>query len=340
MSSLPPPSTEEIARDARWLVQALDPASQGVRLIAMDEEAYRAASFLDDRMLQAPRDFRVVPWVRIADSVPQIGRTDARWIFHIGHVGSTLIARLLGELTGVLSVREPRFLRDIAVLPSEHRGEFSKAAPALFSRTFRSGQLALVKATSFASEIATELMGETGRAIFMYATAPQYIASILAGPASLQELAAYASSREKRSAGRIFGLPADLPTQAHQAAAAWACEMSSLEAAAEGLKADQVRWMDFDRALEDLRGALETSTQFFGFDASAEEIDGIATGPLTRRYSKAVEHGYTPALRREVIAEAAQERARDISDALAMLEDAAQESPLLARALQRSTSEA
>ena len=45
--------------------------------------------------------------------------SDARWIFHIGHVGSTLISRLLGELEGVLSVREPRSLRDLTFFPAD-----------------------------------------------------------------------------------------------------------------------------------------------------------------------------------------------------------------------------
>ena len=46
-------------------------------------------------------------------------RSDARWIFHIGHVGSTLVSRLLGELAGVLAIREPRLLRDLALTPPE-----------------------------------------------------------------------------------------------------------------------------------------------------------------------------------------------------------------------------
>ena len=45
MSSAPTP--QEIARDAHWLVQALDPAAGQARLIAMDANSYRAASFLD-----------------------------------------------------------------------------------------------------------------------------------------------------------------------------------------------------------------------------------------------------------------------------------------------------
>ena len=96
-----PPAPQEIARDAAWLVQALDPAANMVRLIAMNCDSYRAASFLDDRMLQQPVTAHIVPWSSVADAIPPDARRDARWIFHIGHVGSTLIARLLGEIAGV-----------------------------------------------------------------------------------------------------------------------------------------------------------------------------------------------------------------------------------------------
>jgi hypothetical protein len=340
MSSLPAPTIDEIARDARWLVQALDPASETVRLVAMDEEAYRAASFLDDRMLHDGGDQRLVSWSTVADAAARVQKADARWIFHIGHVGSTLMARLLGEVAGVLSVREPRFLRDIATLPADRRREFTRLAPAIFARTFSADQAALVKATSFVSEIAPELVTDAGRALFMYASAPSYIASILAGPASRQELAAYAQSRSQRLKDRIARLADPARSEAYAAAAAWACEMTSLEAASDKIGDEQLLWMDFDRALEGLPDAIARSSLLFGFDASANDVDRIATGPLSRRYSKATEYEYSPGLRREVIAEAARDNARDIRDALAMLEDAAQESPLLARALQRSTSEA
>ncbi|HZC38958.1 MAG TPA: hypothetical protein VE221_09845, partial [Sphingomicrobium sp.] len=67
MSSAPTP--DEIARDARWLAQALDPAAGMVRLIAMDREAYRAASFLDDRLLQATVDAQIIPWPQVEEAM-------------------------------------------------------------------------------------------------------------------------------------------------------------------------------------------------------------------------------------------------------------------------------
>jgi len=123
------PSREEIARDAKWLAQALDPSSGMVRLIAMDGEAYRAASFLDDRMLQGPVDAQIMPWPEVESAVTGDPRSDARWIFHIGHVGSTLLSRLLGEIDGVLALREPRLLRDLAMSPPEVRSHYVATTP-------------------------------------------------------------------------------------------------------------------------------------------------------------------------------------------------------------------
>src|SRR5689334_18819143 len=97
-------SAEEIASDATWLAQALDPAAGVVRLVAMDRDSYRAASFLDDRLMQQPVNAQIVPWPAVEEAIAAGVRADARWIFHIGHVGSTLVSRLLGELEGVLAI--------------------------------------------------------------------------------------------------------------------------------------------------------------------------------------------------------------------------------------------
>ena len=330
------PSSDEIARDASWLAQALDPAAGVVRLIAMNRDSYRAASFLDDRMLQQPVDAQLVPWPSVEQAVAGELRSDARWIFHIGHVGSTLVSRLLGELGGVLAIREPRLLRDLALSPAAIRAGYVAAVPKLMSRTFGEDELALVKATSFVSEIAPELVLSDERALFMIARPRNYVASILAGENSLQELKVLAPTRAARMAGRVHGLDDPQRGLAHLAAAAWACEMTSLEAAAEAMGDRSIAWQDFDAALGDMGSELERLAGFFGFAAEPGELRAIADGPLMRRYSKALEYDYSADLRRQLIEDATRRHALDIDDALAMLQRSAEKSPLLARALERS----
>ena len=333
MSSVPTP--DEIWKDARWLAQAVDPRAGLVRLVEMSPEAYREASFLDDRMFQQKqRTSHLLPWGNVANSMPADARRDARWIFHISHVGSTLIARLLGELDGILSVREPRALRDLTFFPADVRARFIPTIQALFSRTFAPNGAALIKATSFVSELAGELLPDGQQALFLYATPRSFMSGILAGENSRKELSGRSEQRAARLASRGVDLPAPR-SEADLAAAAWACEMVALEAA-DGAN---VRWADFDRVLDDMPGFIEDLAGFFGFEASAERLAEISNGPLMRRYSKATEYEYSPELRRELLAEAEARHRSGIESALAMLDAASETAPLLRKVLDRAQAE-
>ncbi len=331
-----PPAPDEIAADARWLAQALDPQAALVRLIEMDAAAYRDASFLDDRMMQRPVNAHVRPWAEIASAMPAGARTDARWIFHIGHVGSTLVARLLGELDNVLSVREPRLLRDLAAVPADARAAMTPVVQRLMSRTFAAQQTALIKATSFVSELAAELVPPGERALFLFASPRAYIEGIMAGENSRKELQILAPVRAQRMRDRVPELSGSQPSEAHLAAAAWACEMTGIEAAAERMGDRSLHWADFDLMLENMQASLGEVCRFFGFDAPDERLRQIVAGPLMSRYSKALEYDYSPGLRRELLAEARRDHGPRIDSAIAMLEKAAASSPLLARALSRT----
>jgi hypothetical protein len=301
----------------------------------MDRPSYRSASFLDDRMLQEPVDAQVVPWPEVEGAVKDNLRRDARWIFHIGHVGSTLVSRLLGEIDNVLAIREPRLLRDLALSPSGIRERYIAPVPRLMSRTFANEEVACVKATSFVSEIAPQLVPPGERALFMFATPRNYIASILAGENSVKELRILAVSRAERLGPRVPGI-GPVRSDAELAALAWACEMTALEAAGDEMPDREIAWADFDGMLSDLPAELRRLADHFGFVVDDARLSAIASGPLTKRYSKALEHEYSADLRHDLLGEAKRYHGPHIESALAMLRSAAEKSPLLARALSRS----
>jgi hypothetical protein len=329
------PTAEEISRDATWLAQALDPGAGTVRLVAMDRDSYRAASFLDDRLMQSAVDAQIVPWPNVEDAVKGDLRVDARWIFHIGHVGSTLVSRLLGEMDGVLAIREPRLLRDLATIPPHIRAPYLKALAKLMSRTFADEEIACVKATSFASAISPLLVPPGERTLFMYASPWNYIASILPGESSTREFDLLETSRARRLANRGIVLPS-ARSEADRAAAAWACEMTTLEAAAEAMPDRQIEWADFDAMLADMPFELGRIARFFHFNEDEQQLTAIATGPLMGRYSKDLNHEYTPALRKAMIDQELGLQGRAIDHAIAMLAAASENSTLLARALARA----
>lgn len=334
MSSVPAlPSASDIAADARWLAQALEANAGTMRMVAMTAEEYRAASFLDDRLFEAERTLVELPEAAVREAIAG-GREDVRWIFHIGHVGSTLIARLLGELPEVLAVREPRLLRDMLAIPPERRAAMAPTVRALYARGFTSGQVGLVKATSFVSEIATELMQPGAPALFLTASPRHYIASILAGENSSMELEALAPTRVALMAGRA-GQPPAPRHLADLAAVGWACGVTALEGVARSRPDARIHWCDFDRFLADKPAHLAAIVAALALPAAADEIAALAASPLLKRYSKATEYHYSSALRAELIADATRHLGDEIEAAVAMLGEIARGSPLLARALER-----
>ncbi|MBA3677105.1 MAG: hypothetical protein H0W74_06830 [Sphingosinicella sp.] len=326
----------ELAADPRWFPQAFDPASNRVLLVRKNERDYRAASFLDQRSLGPNNERMIVSWEDLEGAIPGESRADAHFIFHIGHVGSTLISRLLGEAETVLALREPLIIRAFAEISPVERASRMKVLQRLLARTFRPQQRSIVKATSFTSEIASELVPDGSRALFLYATARHYIEGILAGDTSRQELKILAPSRQQRLAGRCRELgPAR--SEAIQAAVAWACEMTSLEGQSARLPSASVMWLDFDRFLEDPARHLADIADFFDVPLGAQASTAICSGTLMQRYSKALEYEYSPGLRREVLADARRRHGPAIDEAIEWLAAGSRNCSLLAAAIGRAS---
>ncbi|HYI63946.1 MAG TPA: hypothetical protein VEW71_03580 [Allosphingosinicella sp.] len=315
-----------------WLPFELDTGTDRVAWLRMCEADYRAASFLDQRMLGPGSEFRQSQW----PIMPADARRDADYIFHIGNVGSTLISRLLGELPGLFALREPLLLRTFAeTRPPPERFD---TLTALLSRTFRPEQRANVKATSFTSEIADMLVRPGSKALFLYATPERYLEGILAGQNSWQTLAALSAVRLARLQSRCPGLTADLGRMHDglKAALGWACEMASLGEAAGKLPAESPLWMDFDVFLTDPAGHFAAIASHFGHEVDVGTARAICEGPLMRRYSKALDHDYSPDLRREILADARRRHAPAISDAMNWLGALESRYPAVARAIRRA----
>jgi len=341
-------SSDGLADSPAWLPHAIDARADQALLVRRTEEEYRAASFLDDRSVHASTPRQVVAWSQVAAALPRTARRDAQYIFHIGNVGSTLISRLLGELPGVLALREPQVIRAFAELlgPVPHPlawapGEAAARAEtlvALLSRAFRAEQRANVKATSFTSEIAHLLVPEGSRALLLFATPQHFIENILAGENSVKLLQVVTPGRIARLATRCPGLAAaaERMSDAEKAALGWACEMTSLEQAAERLGAERVMWLDFDLFLTDPAKYFLAIAGFFGCRADEARAAAICSGPLMRRYSKALEYEYSPQLRAEILAEARARHGSGIGSALDWLDRLGADYPAVARAIRRS----
>jgi hypothetical protein len=336
---------EELGRSPELFPFALDPTGDSVAFIRLTKSEYEQASFLDARLLTPQTSQRAFAWTQLGAAIDAAGLDErCGFIFHIGHVGSTLLSRLIGAHTGVFSLREPMILRTFAQLGDEQAqprawpdaGARIGLGLKLLSRTFETPQLAVIKATSFVSEIAAELLARASmpKAVAMFASPESYLATMLGGPNSRQEAKLLAPGRLRRLHRRIGAEVwrlADL-SEGEVLALAWACEMSALAQAADS-SGGRVCRVDFDRFLADPAALLLSVLRHFDIAAAATDVRAILEGPDMHRYSKAPEHAYDAALRRDVLNLARAMNAAEIRRGLVWLDRAAARFAPLRRAL-------
>jgi hypothetical protein len=334
-------AAEEIARSPAWLPLE-SAAGDAVRLVHLDEPAYRSASFLDQRLLTLgyPQGECSVP---VLEAAAARLSSRAHWIFHTGHVGSTLISRLVGAHPGLFALREPALLRVVSVqAPSPPRRAALAVALALLGRTWRAPQRAVVKATSFVSELAEPILAgpEQPAAIFMFAQPQAYLQSIFAGPVSRVENRQLTAARLQRLAQRLGAgdWRPDPRSEGECIAMSWLCEMTVLHQAAVRCE-ERVLWTDFDDFLAAPAAALAAILRALGVDAPAPAIEAIVGGPLMHQYSKAPEHPYDAELRRSLLLAAEHEHAGEIRRGMAWLHRVGAHCPPVAAVLERAARE-
>jgi hypothetical protein len=121
---------EELGRSPELFPYVLDLPADGVLFTRLRKTDFETASFLDARLITPQTASRMLPWPEVSAAIDAARLAErCGFIFHIGHVGSTLLSRLIGSHAAVFSLREPEILRtlaqlDGAVAPSWRNGDF------------------------------------------------------------------------------------------------------------------------------------------------------------------------------------------------------------------------
>lgn len=335
-----------IAGGPAHFAHQIDLDADTLLFVELDEAAIAGASFLDQRVLGPQVKGGWAPMADVLARAGHAARDDAAWIFHIGHVGSTLVSRLLDRVPSVLGLREPLVLRALADAvaraeapdaPWEPSGIPARAAliRRLLSRTFRPDQRAIVKATSFTSEVAPLLVAPGARALFLHVSPESYLATIMAGEASRRELKMLTGARLTRLARAITPMTHRRwhLGEGEAAALGYAVEMLSLARAEGALPPGAVLRVDFDALLGRPAETLTRIAAHFGL--ALDDPERLARDPVMTRYSKAPEHGYSPQLRADVQAQAAREHREALAQGRAWLDALAREHASVAEAMGR-----
>lgn len=318
------------------------------QFVRLSEADYRQEPFLDQRLLQSgQRQHQFVPLDRLLDARAELGGGHPGFIFHIGHVGSTLISRLLAEARTVLPVREPQVLRTLSlsyflretpeslVSPGAH-ADMLRLTVRLLGRPLGGRTQPVVKATSVATLLSREIAALTDSPLLgLTATAKTYLATIFGGEGSRREAIAFAPLRRKMIARHIpaAAFAVHELSEGELTAMCWLAGVLDL-AALKIAAAERAMIADFSIFLNAPATELQRIAAHMRIDLSAEAAQRAVAGPIMQTYSKAQEHAYSPALRSQVIGNALVEHETEIARGLRWLERLADTYPAASRAVQ------
>jgi hypothetical protein len=316
----------------------IDPVRGTAVLTPMSEDSYRASSFLDTRIRRGSDRELAIPLDTLLHLVSASGapRPTLNYIFHVGHCGSSLLSRLLGELPDFLALREPPVLMGLArshrrldepgfPIPPDAWERYLALGVAMLGRTWREGQRVLVKPTSHVANIIPQLMRHSGdeRALLLFVDLETYLAAMLR-PGVRQETRLYARDFRLRDFARVAPAaaatlgPASDIGDARLAAMNWLLQTGEF-AVALGDPALQGRLLTvcFDSFLAAPRRGLTAICRFLGADQDPAAIATALAGPAATHHAKAPGNAYDAGRRTEELDAARAQCADEIRDGLA-----------------------
>ena len=237
--------------------------------VPMNRAAYHRSIFLDARISPAAGQPMKVPVAALAQAsrAPQ----PTSWIFHMAHVGSTLLARALDEAAASLVLREPFALRQLALQPDERR---LTVVAAMLSKRYRHDAPTLVKANAPVNFLLPKLgaLEPDARAIMLYLPLRDYLLAILRGDSHRDWL--------RKVTGFLAPFLGDLSSlsDSERGAALWLAQANAF--------ADALRAMPNARALNaeiffaDPELVVNAAAKHLGIPIGPAAIAAAVAGPL------------------------------------------------------------
>lgn len=244
-------------------------------VVAMDRAAYHRSIFLDARISAAARQAVAIPVSLLAEGVRPPQPTS--WIFHMAHVGSTLLARALDDPTASLVLREPLALRQLALQPDDAR---LRIVTAMLGKRYRADAPTLVKANVPVNFLLPKLAAiePDARAILLYLPLRDYLLAILRNDSHrdwLRKVTAVLSPHM----GDTSAL-----SDAERAAALW-LQQVNLFAAALG-ELPSARALNAELFFAEPERVLNAAAAQVGVPIAPDAIAATVAGPLFSTHAK------------------------------------------------------
>jgi hypothetical protein len=328
--------------DPRWHLFDFEPLAKSCQWLELTEAQFRAASFLDQRLLQPGAGQAQamqplsLPWQTLHDWAAHNPAGRMHFIFHIGHCGSTLLSRALAATPAILPLREPLDLRRLAAMagtadPEDWIG-YLQPVLAAHSRVFQPGQVSMVKATSTCNALVLPIMERVPqtRVLLVYLRLESYLAGMLGKHTPAADLHGHAAARLQEwqaITGARFPEPANRLNEGQLAVLAWLVGTARLLEASR-LQPRHCQLLDFDAFLQAPEQGLSRLCEFLQLGDARAEI--LAAWPeISLGYSKQPAQPYSTFNRNRTLARGRTQRAADLAAGLQFAQSLASAQPAL-----------
>lgn len=241
----------------------------------MDRTAYHRSIFLDARISAAPGQPAALTVETLAQALRPPQPTS--WIFHMAHVGSTLLARALDDPDASLVLREPLALRQLAIQPDERR---LAIVAAMLSKRYRADAPTLVKANVPVNFMLPKLAAlEPGaHAILLYLPLRDYLLAILRNDSHRDWL--------RKVTGFLSPYLGDLTgvSDAERAAALWLAQVSAFTVALAAMP--NARALNAELFFAGPERVLNAAAAHLGVPIAPAAIASTVSGPLFASHAK------------------------------------------------------
>lgn len=336
----------ELTTDPSLFLHQLDPIERRALIVDLPLARLRSASFLDQRVFTGARPEGA--WLAASDWLARTAAaagTAPHAIFHIGHCGSTLIARALDALPGTLALREPLPLRTLAELLPDIDSPLSRLSHAEWQQWFARTlamlarrppgiERVVVKATSNCNALIEPWLahGPAARALLLYVPLRPYLATLLKAPDSVRDALSFAPAR-LAALHAVIG--AESPrlaelTPSEAIAAGWLAELARFARLISGTHAARIGLLDFEAFLAAPNEVLGAIAAALGAPSDAASIATALAPERMGRYAKAPEHAYSAAARRADLNESERRHGVEIDAGLALARRLIEQHPALA----------
>ncbi|MEO8176821.1 MAG: hypothetical protein ABI626_09200 [Sphingomicrobium sp.] len=298
-----------IVGDYRWLPFRLDVAGNRLSLVRADRDAHRAATFLDDQLLQALPERQDVTLQALGPALAQLPPNPCHFLFHSAFCCSTLLARALDVPGRAMALKEPLVLNDLAQaalaagVPGAVRGQLEPIL-SLLARPFAPGETVVVKPSNVVNPLIDEILElrPASKALLLSSELPDFLRSVakkgLWGRIWARKTMSSLSRLPQLQSG-FSEVDRWEQSDLQVAALVWLDHRAQFAQLLTRLPAGRVASLDSADLLGDPARALAAVSEYFGLGLAPDAVAAIASGPVFTSNAKRHDEAFDAERRRD-----------------------------------------